>query len=65
MKVVQQICNRQERDEGRIQETGPSAAVFTHLQTKHAKRLVLARMQDADAPCEAGSCRRTGRSHDF
>ena len=52
MKVVQQICNRVAvLDEGRIQETGPVSEVFTHPQTKAAKRLVLARMQDADAPC--------------
>ena len=52
MKVVQQICNRVAvLDEGRIQETGPVSEVFTHPQTKAAKRLGLARMQDADAPC--------------
>lgn len=52
MKVVQQICNRVAvLDEGRIQETGPVSEVFTHPQTKAAKRLVLARMQDADTPC--------------
>ena len=52
MKVVQQICNRVAvLDEGRIQETGPVEEVFTHPQTRAAKRLVLARMQDADAPC--------------
>ena len=50
MKVVQQICNRVAvLDEGRIQETGPVSEVFTHPQTKAAKRLVLARMPDA--PC--------------
>ena len=52
MKVIQQICNRVAvLDEGRIQETGPVSEVFTHPQTKAAKRLVLARMQGADAPC--------------
>ena len=52
MKVIQQICNRVAvLDEGRIQETGPVSEVFSHPQTKAAKRLVLARMQDADAPC--------------
>ena len=52
MKVIEQICNRVAvLDEGRIQETGPVSEVFTHPQTKAAKRLVLARMQDADAPC--------------
>ena len=52
MKVVQQICNRVAvLDEGRIQETGPVSEVFTRPRTKAAKRLVLARMQDADAPC--------------
>ena len=52
MKVIQQICNRVAvLDEGRIQETGPVSEVFSHPQTRAAKRLVLARMQDADAPC--------------
>ena len=52
MKVIQQICNRVAvLDEGRIQETGPVNEVFSHPQTRAAKRLVLARMQDADAPC--------------
>ena len=52
MKVIQQICNRVAvLDEGRIQETGPVSEVFSHPQTKAAKRLVLARTQDADAPC--------------
>ena len=52
MKVVQQICNRVAvLDEGLIQETGPVEEVLTHPQTKAAKRLVLARLQDADEPC--------------
>ena len=52
MKVIQQICNRVAvLDEGRIQETGPVSEVFSHPQTRAAKRLVLARMQDADVPC--------------
>ena len=50
--ICQQICNRVAvLDEGRIQETGPVSEVFSHPQTRAAKRLVLARMQDADAPC--------------
>ena len=52
MKVIQQICNRVAvLDEGRIQETGPVSEVFSHPQTMAAKRLVLARMQDAEEPC--------------
>jgi len=52
MKVVQQICNRVAvLDEGRIQETGSVEEVFTHPQTKAAKRLVLARAQEETEPC--------------
>lgn len=52
MKVVQQICNRVAvLDEGRIQETGPVEEVFTHPQTRAAKRLVLARAQEEAEPC--------------
>ena len=52
MKVVQQICNRVAvLDEGRIQETGSVEEVFTHPQTKAAKRLVLARAQEEAEPC--------------
>ena len=52
MKVIQQICNRVAvLDGGCIQETGPVSEVFSHPQTKAAKRLVLAKTQDADEPC--------------
>ena len=52
MKVVQQICNRVAvLDEGRIQETGPVEEVFTHPQTRAAKRLVLARAAGEAEPC--------------
>ena len=52
MKVVQQICNRVAvLDEGKIQETGPVEEVFTHPQTRAAKRLVLARAQEEPEPC--------------
>ena len=52
MKVVQQICNRVAvLDEGRIQETGTVEEVFTHPQTKAAKRLVLAHAAGEAEPC--------------